>query len=240
MARGRMIKPELWTSKRINKVSLESNLLFIALLNFCDDFGTIQDSNRMILGNCFPYRENITEKMIEKWKSELVEVQLLAKIEYQGRNLLAVVKWEKHQTIMNRSKRNNIDNCMKNQDVILTIETLISKSLGANYPIDNRQETIDNRQMTIADGEKSPCGFDEFWKAYARKEGRGDKPKAEKIWKKLNAQEKALALAYIPDYIVLVKETQYMKHAYGYLQGRLWEDRIEADPEEQLEFEVAK
>jgi len=154
MARGRMIKPELWTSKRINRVSLESNLLFIAILNFCDDFGTIQDSNRMILGNCFPYRENITEKMIEKWKSELVEVQLLAKIEYQGRNLLAVVKWEKHQTIMNRSKRNNIDNNLENQDVIDTIESLISVSLGTNYPIDNRQVTNDKGKETSDKGKK--------------------------------------------------------------------------------------
>ena len=151
-----MIKPELWTSKRINRVSLESNLLFIAILNFCDDFGTIQDSNRMILGNCFPYRENVTEKMIEKWKLELIEVQLLAKIECQGRNLLAVVKWEKHQTIMNRSKRNNIDNNLENQDVIDTIDRLISVSLGANYPIDNRQETNNNRQITIEKAKKQP------------------------------------------------------------------------------------
>lgn len=163
-----MIKPELWTSKRINKVSLESNLLFIALLNFCDDFGTIQNSNRMILGNCFPYRENITEKMIEKWKSELVDVQLLAKIKHEGRDLLAVVKWEKHQTIMNRSKRNNIDNNMENQHVISTIASLISESLGANYPIDNRQVINDNGQVAIVKSKKEdlkkPFGLKGFVK----------------------------------------------------------------------------
>lgn len=83
--------------------------------------------------------------------------------------------------------------------------------------------------------------FEEFWKAYARKEGKGDKPKALKIWNKLNADDKTKAMRYIPDYIVTCKDTQYMKHAYGYLQGKLWESSVENEDEEQpMIFEVAK
>lgn len=156
MARGRMIKPELWTSRRINSVSLEANLLFIALLNFCDDFGVIPDSNRMILGNCFPFRSDVTEKNIDKWKVELIDIGLIAKIVQDQKQLLAIVKWEKHQTIMNRSKRNYIDNDLTIQQVIETIERLISVSLGSNYPIDNRKETIEKRKETKTSGDKSP------------------------------------------------------------------------------------
>jgi hypothetical protein len=151
-----MIKPELWTSRRINSVSLEANLLFIALLNFCDDFGVIPDSNRMILGNCFPFRNDVTEKNIDKWKFELIDIGLIAKIVQDHKQLLAIVKWEKHQTIMNRSKRNYIDNDLTIQQVIETIERLISISLGSNYPIDNRKETIEKRKETKTSGDKSP------------------------------------------------------------------------------------
>lgn len=147
MARGRMIKPELWASRRINSVSLEANLLLIALFNFCDDFGLIPDSNRLILGNCFPFRESVSEKDIKKWKSELVKVGLLAEVQYETRKLLSVVKWEKHQTIMNRSKRNNIDNGMDNQEVIDTIEKLISNSLDTNYLIDKGKEKKDKGKV---------------------------------------------------------------------------------------------
>ncbi len=148
MARGRMIKPELWASSKINSVSLEANLLFIAMLNFCDDFGLIPNSDRLIIGNCFPFRDSVSEKNIQKWKDELLKVGLIAKIQHETRNLLCVVKWEKHQTIMNRSKRNHIDNNLEKQEVIDTIETLINNSLDSNYPIDNRQETNDKRKET--------------------------------------------------------------------------------------------
>jgi len=155
MARGRMIKPEFWTSKRINSVSIEANLLFIALFNFCDDFGTIPNSNRLILGNCFPYRESVTEKHIEKWKAELITFGLITIIDCESRNLICVIKWEKHQTIMNRSKRNNIDNNKSTSEVIETIETLMSDKLDTNYPINNRKEKSDKGKGT-SKKEKSP------------------------------------------------------------------------------------
>lgn len=149
MARGRIIKPEMWTSKRINSVSLEANLFFIAILNFCDDFGTIENCNRMLLGNCFPYREKLSERDIEKWKNELISVSLVANIEHNNKKLLAVVKWEKHQTIMNRTKRNNIDNSLSIQEVIETIKGLISASLGTNDVIEKRKEKIENKKGQI-------------------------------------------------------------------------------------------
>jgi len=157
MARNRLIKPELWSSKRINKISLQSNLLFIALLNFCDDYGLIPDSNRLILGNCFPFRENVSEKDIEKWKKELVDVGLVFAFEYNGKLLLSISNWERHQTVPNRSKRNYLDIDKEIQDVIATIEeqkrlsldtneNLISEELEPNSP--KIERTKDKGQRT--------------------------------------------------------------------------------------------
>jgi hypothetical protein len=115
----------------------------------------------MILGNCFPFRENISEKDVEKWKKELTEAGLISKICYEGRNLIAVVKWEKHQTIMNRSKRNYINNSLSIQDVINTIEGLISLSLGTNYQIEKRKEKKEKEKHIEKKEEKQtrPCGL---------------------------------------------------------------------------------
>ena len=228
MARSRMIKPEIWSSERINRVSLESNLLFIALLNFCDDFGLIPDSNRLILGNCFPFRESVSEKDVQKWKNELIKEGLLAKIQHENKNLIAVVKWEKHQTIMNRSKRNNIDNNKSIKEVIETIESLISVSLGSNYPIDNRQRTKDKGQKTIDSEEITPLfedkySFEKVWDLYGKK---GNKKTSEGLWNKLPNYKKDLALEKIPLYVRSTPDAQYRKNFEGYLRKECWNDKI--------------
>lgn len=142
MARNRMIKPELWSSKRINRISLQSNLLFIALWNFCDDYGLLPNSNRLILGNCFPFRENVSEKDVEKWKKELVKVQLIFEFEYNGKSLISISNWEKHQIVPNRSRRNNLSNDLELHEILTTIESLRENKLESNESlISNKLES---------------------------------------------------------------------------------------------------
>ncbi len=104
MARNRMIKPDFWTSKTLMRVSRDSRLMFIGLWNFADDYGILENSNRRILGDLFPYDEQVSDKDIQKWKDELVKEGLLLKIEWQNHHFLFIRSWEEHQKVAHRSR----------------------------------------------------------------------------------------------------------------------------------------
>jgi hypothetical protein len=104
MARNRMIKATFWSSKTLMRVSREARLFFIGLWNFADDYGVLDDSNRKILGEVFPYDETVTEKEIAKWKEELLREKLLIKSSYHGRDYLIIRSWEEHQKVAHPGK----------------------------------------------------------------------------------------------------------------------------------------
>lgn len=99
-----MIKPEFWTSRTLTGISRDARLMFIGLWNFADDFGVLDNSNRRIMGNLFPYDELVTEQEIQKWKDELVISGLLVKIEHLGHSYLFIKSWAEHQKVDHKGK----------------------------------------------------------------------------------------------------------------------------------------
>lgn len=156
MARNRTIKPEFWSSKALNSISIESNLFFISIWNFADDFGMILNNNRYLLGNCFPFREDVTEKHIDKWKKELIDKKLLTIFEHNGQSILFVTNWEEHQKVVNRSKRNMLGFYESDQEVINAIECLNSNSIDTMFPISNKQYTNNKEQVAKKQIDKTP------------------------------------------------------------------------------------
>ena len=65
--------------------------------------------------------------------------------------------------------------------------------------------------------------FDTFWNAYDKKVGR---PKCEKLWEKLTAQEKGQCLSYIPLYKQAQPDKQYRKNPETFLRNKAWNDEI--------------
>jgi cell fate (sporulation/competence/biofilm development) regulator YlbF (YheA/YmcA/DUF963 family) len=65
--------------------------------------------------------------------------------------------------------------------------------------------------------------FDEFWDLYDYKKSRD---KAEKAWKTLNQQEKALALQHAPVYAQSTPDKQFRKHPTTYLNNKSFNDEI--------------
>lgn len=65
--------------------------------------------------------------------------------------------------------------------------------------------------------------FDMFWDAYDKKVG---KPKAEKLWSKLSAKERAACLAYIPEYKQAQPDKQYRKNPETFLRNKCWNDEL--------------
>jgi hypothetical protein len=65
--------------------------------------------------------------------------------------------------------------------------------------------------------------FEEFWDLYDYKKSRD---KAEKAWKTLNQEEKALALQHAPVYAQSTPDKQFRKHPTTYLNNKSFNDEI--------------
>ena len=65
--------------------------------------------------------------------------------------------------------------------------------------------------------------FEQFWDLYDYKKS---KDKAEKAWKTLNKEEKALALHHAPLYVKSTPDKQFRKHPTTYLNNKNFNDEI--------------
>jgi hypothetical protein len=98
MARIRTIKPEFWTSEQVVSCSLNARLLFIGLLNFCDDNGVHQASALRLQMEVFPADDFKTSE-IDEMVGELISAGLIREFESDGEVFWHVKKWHKHQKI---------------------------------------------------------------------------------------------------------------------------------------------
>lgn len=97
MARIRTIKPEFWTSEQVMECSTTARLLFIGMLNFCDDGGNHPASAKRLKAQVFP-SDDITTADIEKMVCELVSTGLISEYSAEDRCYWHVTGWH-HQKI---------------------------------------------------------------------------------------------------------------------------------------------
>lgn len=90
--RYRMIKPDFWEDQKIAQLSDKAKLLFIALWNFADDEGYLENNPKWIKIKCFPYEKNLK---IEKYLTELLQFSLIS----EKNGLFHITNFLKHQKI---------------------------------------------------------------------------------------------------------------------------------------------
>lgn len=102
MARIRTIKPEIWTSEQFVECSTNARLLFVGLLNFCDDAGRHPASVKRLKMEVFP-GDDFSPGVISGWVDELVEHGLVGEYHVKGHSQTPtywyVTGWDKHQKI---------------------------------------------------------------------------------------------------------------------------------------------
>ena len=97
MARIRTIKPDFWTSAQVIECSTNARLLFIGLLNFCDDSGRHPLSAKQCKAEVFP-ADDMPLSDIEAMLSELISQELIVPYEHGNKRFFYVSGW-KHQKI---------------------------------------------------------------------------------------------------------------------------------------------
>jgi hypothetical protein len=106
-------------------------------------------------------------------------------------------------------------------------DMMLAHTAGANgawidrirfMPVGVTATTTAVNEITVIDED-----FDMFWDLYDYKKSRD---KAEKVWKTLNKEEKALALQHAPVYAQSTPDKQFRKHPTTYLNSKSFNDEI--------------
>jgi hypothetical protein len=243
MPRIRSIKPEFWTSKTIARLSRDSRLFFIGLWNYADDMGVLLDSDRKILGDLFPFDEDLTVKNIAAWKSELVKQNLIVCVSYNSKEFIIIRAWKEHQKIDNPSKKSWLS-----QETIESLSSGYRESPekvtvglgigdwgmrnGEGGDIDRQSEDVQESPDNVLKQASSVYApdFEDFWKAYPRKVGKGA---AFKAWKKEDPDlaDVLQALEWQIKQNQWVKDGgQFIPHPATWLNQRRWEDEAAPKP----------
>ena len=178
---NRIIKESICRSDTIDSLSWFEEILFYRLIVVCDDYGRFDGRGAIIKGSCFPLKD-VTAKQIDESLSKLVSVGLVRVYEAQGRPYLQMSTWEKHQQIrakkskfpspdeqygnlissdINENQRNEID---INGNQLISDDSKCSR---------NRESKYENREKDTMCKADALALFEELWKLYPSKKGKG-------------------------------------------------------------------
>jgi hypothetical protein len=102
MPKIRTIKPEFWEDEKIASLPRECRLLFIGLLNFCDDGGVIKSNPLFIKSRVFPLDNDVTKSTVDNWMGKLEALKLVSRIIYKGEGFYHITKFSLHQLVDKR------------------------------------------------------------------------------------------------------------------------------------------
>ena len=116
---NRIIKESICTSDSVDKLSWFEEAFFYRLIVNCDDFGRADARLAILKSRLFPLK-SVTEKQIGDVLSKLVKVGIVFIYDYDGKQYLQLLSWEKHQNVRTkRSKYPPFD--------VLTVQDLLRK-----------------------------------------------------------------------------------------------------------------
>lgn len=98
MARIRSLKPEMWGSESIGRLSRDARLLFIGLITQVDDEGRIRASSRGLASLLLPFDDDVAGQ-VDGWLSELEAEGMFRRYMVDGSTYGEIPKFILHQKI---------------------------------------------------------------------------------------------------------------------------------------------
>jgi hypothetical protein len=95
---NRILKESICRSDEIDSLSWFEECLFYRLIVNCDDFGRFDGREKIINSICFPLKD-IRDSDLKKALDKLSAAGLVRRYMVQGRPVLQLVTWERHQQI---------------------------------------------------------------------------------------------------------------------------------------------
>ncbi|MDF2915964.1 MAG: hypothetical protein K0S70_181 [Microbacterium sp.] len=224
MARIRTIKPDYWTDGKVVSWSPFARLLFIGMWNFtmCDH-GHVADDPMKLKLQILP----MDDVDIDALLAEIMDSGRVKRVtDPEGRTYLHITRFGDHQ---------KIDPRWKTRCPACATPELAETHPSLGEPRRDSPELPETPPRKGREGKKTTStasqvdGFDDFWAAYPRKDGKGKAlPAYERALKRA---EPATILAGALKYAATVKSTerQYIKLPEGWLNADRWADESLAE-----------
>lgn len=139
MPRIRAVKPELFLSESLSRVSVEAERTFVGLWTQADDRGRLKDQPAVINGALWPLRpEHGIDNMQEDLKA-LIKIGVLCRYEAESRSYLHIVGWAEHQRI-NRPTESSLPPCPKHDAPVKGTRSAVASRTKKKDTTDDDQE----------------------------------------------------------------------------------------------------
>lgn len=99
---NRIIKESIARSEKISGLTDFQFRLWVHLITYVDDFGRGDARAAIIKGACFPFRERLANKDIEKGIAELADAGCVGLYKVDGKPYLYLPNWDEHQRVRNK------------------------------------------------------------------------------------------------------------------------------------------
>jgi hypothetical protein len=212
MARSRNLKPGFFTNDVLGELPPLARLLFAGLWTLCDRDGRCEDRPKKIKAEVLPYDECGADALL----SQLAHAGFIDRYEAEGRRVIQVVKWDKHQNPHVKEAPSTLPaRCADGASPVqepgdaqprpertglipsfLIPSSLVPDSLGREFRGDrmspSRAEVVQKAPKAQKRSAASPDNplFATFWEAYPRKDG---KKEARNAFDKTNPSEETVA-----------------------------------------------
>ena len=218
---NRIIKDSITKSEKLSDLTDFQFRLWVHLITYVDDYGRGDARPAIIRGACFPLRDRMTNKDIEKGLADLAGAGCVSLYTVDGKPYLYFPNWEKHQRVRQKvSKCPGPEEC----DALPQDAASCGKLPQDAARIQNPESRIQNPNTNTR--KRAEECFESFWAAYPRKEG---KQKARQAFEKVN-----VPLETIMSAIEAQKKSpqwtkdggQFIPHPATWLNGKRWEDQV--------------
>jgi hypothetical protein len=219
---NRIIKDSISKSEKVSGLTDFQFRLWVHLITYVDDYGRGDARPAIIKGACFPFRDRLTNKDIEKGLADLAGAGCVGLYKVDGKPYLYFPNWEQHQRV-----RQKVSKCPSPAEC--DSEEQFAASCG-ELPQDAARIQNPESRIRIQNPESEDNAreeFEAFWSAYPRKAG--NKQKAFEAFK--NA---GVPLRTLMDAITEQKQSaqwekdngQFIPHPTTWLNGKRWEDQL--------------
>lgn len=228
MARIRTIKPDAFLSESLSSVPRGARWTFAGLWTYLDDEGRGRSDARLIHAALYAIDDTTTVEDVANDLDAIESIGSVCRYEVAGRSYIHATRWH-HQKI-NRPTESRIPPCPIHEDSLnphgaLSESSVLEKEKEQGKGTGNREQGSPTANA-VGTHSATPVGFDNFWDAYPRKDG---KAKAEKAYRTAcrEVSSRVLFLAAIE----LAKwhqiegtDTKFIPHAATWLNGKRWTD----------------
>ncbi len=248
MARKRMLSPAFFTHEELTDLDPYARILFASLWCQADKEGRLEDRPKRIKHAALPFDDVDIEQLLDSLARN--SEQFIVRYSVDGKRYIQIPAFAKWQNPHPKESKSELPGPEKAEQIQAPAEIPGNSGNfrespgknGASKPFPSESLTESSPSESLTESESSPSGesrpgesepislaFDEFWKAYPRRDGKrqGKKPALER-WRKLPPDKRAAAFRGLDAYAARCEG--YAKDAVRYLAQELWLD--DEDPDE--------